>query len=329
MPKTVTARTLLNKRMSRSDCILLVNPPVEETRYAWLRWNQPLDLLKVGGYLMQHVGCDVELLDFMKPDSRGQVVQQRLPGARQDRIVGGERYPMRRYGLPYSELTTWVVNRKSAGARLPTQVWITSLCSYWFQSVAQVCREARQALPDTKIVLIGNYAQLMPKHAAETCPVDFIMTSPFNVHETPAALHLYQDVPPPFAALRLEPTVAVTEVKAGIERGIRDFAFFEEDLGIGGGEPLVEIVEMSVQLHPHVRFHVICGLDPRKVTPRLAKMLAKKCFVNLHFEEARERVCVDRTPRRKPRCDHFPKLQSARTAWGLYLQTVLADPWQR
>src|SRR5712692_6055971 len=34
-----------------------------------------------------------------------------------------------------------------------------------------------------------------------------------------------------------------------------------------------------------VRSHPICGLDPRKVTPKLAKTLAKKCFANMHFEE--------------------------------------------
>lgn len=109
MPKVITAKTLMNKCVSHSDCILLVNPPVEETRYAWLRWNQPLELLKIGAYLKQRVGCNVELLDFMKPDARGKVMQQRLPGARQERIVGGEHYPMRRYGLPYRELTKWVV----------------------------------------------------------------------------------------------------------------------------------------------------------------------------------------------------------------------------
>ena len=210
MPNIIPAKTLLNRYVSPSDRILLVNPPVEETRYAWLRWNQPLDLLKVGGYLKSQVGCDVKLLDFMKPDTRGKVVYQRLPGARQDRIVGGERYPTRRYGLPYSDFKKWVIKQRAAGAKLPTQVWITSLCSYWFLSVAQICREVRQALADIKIILIGSYAQYMPSHAADTCPADFIVTEPCDIIGIPAALELYQESFPPFTALRLEPKIAVT-----------------------------------------------------------------------------------------------------------------------
>ena len=285
MPDSITAKILLDRYVSPSDCILLVNPPVEETRYAWLRWNQPLDLLKIGGYLKSHVGCNVELLDFMKPDTRGKVVYQRVPGARQDRIVGGERYPMRRYGLPYSEFTKWVVKQRAVGAKLPTQVWITSLCSYWFQSVAQICREARQALPNAQIILIGSYAQYMPSHAADTCPVDVIVTESCEVTDIPAALELYQDSFPPFTALRLEPKTAVIEIKAALEKEIHDFAFFAEDICIDDGEPLIEIVRMTEQLHKYMRFHAICGLDPRKVTPKIANTLAKKCFANLHFEE--------------------------------------------
>jgi hypothetical protein len=286
MPRAITANTLLNSYVSPSDCVLLVNPPVEEARYAWLRWNQPLDLLKIGAYLKQCIGCDVELLDFMKPDAKGKVVTQRLPGARQNRIVGGERYPMWRYGLPYNELTKWAVKRRAVGSKIPTQIWITSLCSYWFQSVAQVCREARQALPDAQIVLIGNYAQLMPHHAADTCPADLLVTTPFDIADIPSSLDLYHDGLPPFAALRLQPKTAVMEIKTAVTRAIHDVAFFEEDICIDDGEPLREIVCDTEQCHPYLKFHIICGLDPRQVTSKLAKLLAKKCFANLHFEEA-------------------------------------------
>jgi len=55
MGKIVTANALVSKHVRRKDRILLVNPPVEDTRYSWLRWNQPLDLLKLGGYLRSEV----------------------------------------------------------------------------------------------------------------------------------------------------------------------------------------------------------------------------------------------------------------------------------
>ena len=57
---------------------------------------------------------------------------------------------------------------KAAGKSKPTQVWITSLCSYWHESVAEVCRLVKQRLPEVQVVLLGQYARFMPKHAAKS-----------------------------------------------------------------------------------------------------------------------------------------------------------------
>src|SRR5262249_34396062 len=135
-----------------------------------------------------------------------------------------------------------------------------------FQSVAQICREVRKALPAAQIILIGSYAQYMPSHAADTCPVDVIVTESCEVAGIPAALDLYQDGFPPFTALRLEPKTAVIEIKAALEKQIHDFAFFEEDICVDDGEPLIEIIQMTEPLHKYARFHAICGLDPQEVT---------------------------------------------------------------
>src|SRR5436305_13370700 len=101
MAKIVTARALLSKHVRFKDRILLVNPPVEETRYSWVRWNQPLDLLKLGAFLRSEVGCAVELLDCMKPNAKGDVREEWLPRDRRYRTVKDERYPMRRFGEPF------------------------------------------------------------------------------------------------------------------------------------------------------------------------------------------------------------------------------------
>src|SRR5436190_4078157 len=101
MAKVISARALLSKEVELRDRVLLLNPPVEETRYSWVRWNQPLDLLKIASRLRSRVECHVELLDCMKPDESGKVAEDWLPRDRRHHTVKGERYPMRRFGMPY------------------------------------------------------------------------------------------------------------------------------------------------------------------------------------------------------------------------------------
>src|SRR5262249_12927108 len=143
----------------------------------------------------------------------------------------GERYPMRRFGLAYGDLTRRLTAmQKEGGKRKPTQIWITSLCSYWYESVAEVCRIIRQALPDTVVVLLGRSARLMTKHAAGSCAADFVVSRPCDLSEEPAALDLYRGEPPPFLALQLNPRIAIAEARIAVERGIQHFTFFEEDI---------------------------------------------------------------------------------------------------
>ncbi len=287
MAKIITANVLLSKKVTRRDRVLLLNPPVEETRYSWLRWNQPLDLLKIASRLRSHVGCGIELLDCMKPDKSGKVDENRLPRDRRYYSVKGERYPMRRFGMSYGDLTKQLTSmQKEGGKRKPTQIWISSLCSYWYESVAEVCRIIRQTLPDTEIVLLGQYARLMTKHAAEACAADYVVSKPPDLSNEPGAFDLYRDKHPPFVALQLNPAVAVAEVRVAVERGVLHFAFFEEDICQDDGQPLLEIVAKTKGLHKHLRYHFICGLDPAKVTRAVARVIADKQVAEAHFEEA-------------------------------------------
>jgi hypothetical protein len=202
--------------------------------------------------------------------------------------VKGERYPMRRFGISYGELTRQftAMHKEEGGRKSPTQVWITSLCSYWYESVAEVCRIIRETLPDTQIVLLGQYARLMAKHAAEVCAADYVVSKLPDLSGEPAAFDLYGDKQPQFVALRLNPSVAVAEVRVAAERGVMQFTFFEEDVCRDGGEPLLEIFSKTKDLHRHLRYHFICGLHPAKVTPAIATVLADKQVAAVHFEEA-------------------------------------------
>jgi hypothetical protein len=285
MAKAITAATLLRKHVTRKDRVLLVNPPVEETRYSWLRWNQPLDLLKLGPYLRSQIGCRVQLLDCMKPDKDGKVPDEWLPRDRRYSTVGGMRYPMRRFGRPHGSISQWLASRRAESQKDPTQVWITSLCSYWFESVAETCRVVKQTLPDATIVLLGQYPRLMTEHACEACAAEFVVSNTIDVDATISDLGLYEDGFPPFVAVRLDPPVAVEEIQAAVKRQVLKVTFFEDDLGRDNWGPLSEIVAKTRSLHKHLRFHAICGLAPQSITPDAAFLLAAKQFAEIHFEE--------------------------------------------
>jgi hypothetical protein len=303
MGKALAAKALFAKHVRRKDRIVLVNPPVEETRYSWLRWNQPLDLLKIASRLRSHFGCDVELLDCMKPDADGKVIDNWLPRDRRYHTVGDSRYPMHRFGLPYVEIANHLERAKTARTT-PTQIWITSLCSYWYESVAEVCRVVRQALPDAQIVLLGQYARLMPKHAVEACVADFVVSTPADLGDELPAFDLYGTASPPFVAVELDPTTAVATIEKAVAREVYRVAFFAENICQSDGGPLREIVEKTHEFHRHLRYHVICGLHPADVTPVVAKTLAHPKIEELNFEEqSAADGSVDVEAYRKARCN--------------------------
>jgi hypothetical protein len=287
MPKTISAKTLVEKHVTRRDRVLLLNPPVEETRYSWVRWNQPLDLLYIGAHLRTTMRCKVELIDCMTPDDGWHVPESPLPRDRRYYVVKDERYPMRRFGISYEDLSKKLLAmQKRPKPERPTQVWIASLCSFWHESVAQACRVVKHALPDAVVVLLGQYPRLMPRHAADTCAADFVVTKTAVAADVPPALDLYGDAPPPFLALQLRGSDPAAEVAVAVAKGIFNFTVFDDDLCRDDGEALREVVEKTKALHKHVRYHFICGLHPARVNQRVAQVLADRQVLAAHFEEA-------------------------------------------
>src|SRR3954463_13698720 len=68
------------KQLGPKARILLINPPVEERRYHWLRWNQPLELLRLSSWIRrQEPKAEVRLFDFMLPlDENGTVPKHKV-----------------------------------------------------------------------------------------------------------------------------------------------------------------------------------------------------------------------------------------------------------
>ena len=299
MTKSVTGHELL-KQVQIGDRILLVNPPVFETRYNWLRWNQPLDLLRIGAYLKSSKKCDVELFDFMLPNNKGHVQKKGLSGQERYRKVGdgdfAYTYPMWRFGKPLDALNDWLVQRRADNVQgEPTQVWITSLCSFWCASIHQLCTKLRLWLPDATLAVLGNYPRFMPDYAVDFCDADLVVRTPLKHADKGSSLKLYETERPPFISVTLNPSTAVPAIEEAIELGVFRVAVFdaEDDICRDKGKLLREVVESTKNLHQHLRFHAISGLHPERVTPDLAKMFAERTFAELYFEQSEEELELD------------------------------------
>ena len=297
MTKSVTGNALLEQVQSHAR-ILLVNPPVFETRYSWLRWNQPLDLLRIGAYLKSSKKCDVELFDFMLPNEKGRVQKRGLTGQERYKEVGGGdfayTYPMWRFGKPFDALNDWLIQRRAGNGRAdPTQVWITSLCSYWYASIHQLCTKLRLWLPDATLVVLGNYPRFMLDNAVDFCDADLIVRTPLKHADKGSSLKLYVAERPPFISVTLNPATAIPAIQEAIRLGVFRVAVFdaEDDICRDNGKPLREIVESTK--NQQLRFHAVSGLHPDRVTPDLAKMFAERTFSELHFEQPEEELELD------------------------------------
>src|ERR1700730_14540740 len=88
------------REVGQKSRVLLVNPPVQERRYHWLRWNQPTELLKLSAWLKDvHPGIDVRLYDFMKPDEAGGVRKHKV----KETWASKDGDQLWHFGLPFDE----------------------------------------------------------------------------------------------------------------------------------------------------------------------------------------------------------------------------------
>src|SRR5687768_10713459 len=128
----LSSREYLTKHCSSNEHVLLINPPVIETRYQWIRWNQPLELLKLSSYLKLHHNCEVKLYDFMTPTNNKVPRTTAKPDS--EIRVNGHLFKLWRYGKADAEFDKWL-DQQLKGWH-PTQIWLSSLTSYWWRGIS-------------------------------------------------------------------------------------------------------------------------------------------------------------------------------------------------
>lgn len=267
--------------------VLLVNPPVFDFRYEWVKWNQPLDLLLLAGLLRDRQGCEVKLFDFMLPDSGGRV--PRRPAELQ---VQTERPILNRtvnhFGRTIREFEEWL--RKLAVSReswQPDEVWISSLASFWWQSVVDVAIAVSACLGRARLVLYGNYPLLEPEHCQQTCRVikEFVPTGLLDLSSETPAFDLYA-VAPAFRAVDARSSHFEELIGKYYRHEVRDIVFFNEPLVDKKGTfmPTLEWLATTREQHPLLRVHGLCGLRPEAMDKEAVSLIRRAGFSEVHVE---------------------------------------------
>ena len=276
-PQVLAAQKAIEQTQNR---VLLINPPVIDSRYPWVKWNQPLDLLKLGTALKKN-DCEVKLFDFMLPSPKGRVGRRR--SRIEDDLPPGE--PMRWHFGQSWEVFDAYLEELGQSNWTPGSVWITTLTSFWWQAVPLVADRVKNRLKRPTVVLCGNYPHLETQHAAQFCPnVDIVVKDRLDLTGYPADYSLYGERRPRFCALDLRSPKTIDVIAHALERGTAHFAFFNDNLFEDFDARLKPVLQEVVSNKWKLWFHGICGVETRDFPIDHAQLLADAHFSELHFE---------------------------------------------
>lgn len=270
-----------------SDRVLLVNPPVYDTRFPWARWQHPSTLLQLGTYAAS-IGSKTAMVDFLEDRFRSRLPRSRVSLLEiDDTLVPKWRYgtPEQKFTKALSTLTGWS----------PTIVYVECQTTFWWEGAAEAVRLCKSAFPDASVRLVGAYPQLAPQHARLHAGADELMTGPLPqaLRQCEMDYSLYPTRPstgylkPPSEPGGIPALVQSIPVLAGL--GIRDFAFSQN--GVGDAVLFAEVLAALAAVRPRCHLHVLGNLSSRDLIaePQLAPLMKAAGFDQIWFSDDRDR----------------------------------------
>jgi hypothetical protein len=282
--QTASGLEYITKNYSSCDRLLLVNAPVVESRYQWVRWNQPLDLLKFSSFLKTHVGCDVKLYDFMLPINNKVLRTANKPD--NEIVANGHHFSLWRYGRSDADFSKWL--EEITPTWQPTAIWASTLTSYWWKGVANTVARLKNRFRDIPVILYGRYPRLEPAHAQEHCFADVMITDELALLDYDADFSIYGAETPSFCGLDIRSSSWHKEATESFQNGIGNFVFFNDPL-IANQEEFSDSLSSFLGLtlkkkNLRAKFYGLCGLHPCDFSPKVAGLMRQIGFTELHFE---------------------------------------------
>jgi radical SAM superfamily enzyme YgiQ (UPF0313 family) len=293
--------------------ILLINPWIYDFA-AFNLWARPLGLFRVAEYLSSY---DTELffVDCTGAYTAGRfgTGKYRAEAVNKPVLLEGVPRTFKRYGISADEFA-----RQIKAAVPFDAVMVTSHMSYWYPGVQKVVEMIRELAGDVPVILGGIYATVEHDHAVKSSGADLIFRGPvaetlkfalstfgFKLKKKGEPvpyyrLNFYDDYP--FAAIntsagcpfrcaycasellsgpkfiRRLPEEVLTEISELCNKGVRDYAFYDDALLYDAGSHVKPILRGIADSCLPVRFHTPNGLHARFVDEEVALLMRKAHF---------------------------------------------------
>ncbi len=162
---------------------LLVNPYIYDFA-AYDMWMMPLGLLHLG-YNLKKRGYEVKLIDLLSVDydkhafgiKRKSTGDGKLPAEVVEKPEALKNIPKKykRYGIPEEKF----IGELEKLQEKPEAIFVTSKMTYWYPGIAETIGILKSRYPDTKVILGGTYAKLLPDHARKASGADIVIKDEF------------------------------------------------------------------------------------------------------------------------------------------------------
>jgi hypothetical protein len=280
--------------------VLLVNPPVQEKRYHWIRWNQPLELLRLSTWLKGNASsAEVRLFDFMFPEEDGSIPRHKV----KETWTGPHGGALWHFGQPFEKFDRYLDELLKRGW-VPDAIIVTSLTSYWHGAIEKLLLRMCNLLgpkyrTGTTIALYGAYPVIEPEHAERQLEADVAFTSFVDVGACMPDFQLYFEQwkrPPLYFGLDIEAGDVAEHLamclslqsgwdrRCGVSRPQNiTVAFLNEDI-CGRKSRLAELAKQAERYEGRVRIDGICGVKPRSVGNEQLEMLARLGTKSIYVE---------------------------------------------
>jgi radical SAM family protein len=301
-----------------SPRVLLVNPPIHDFA-AYDFWLKPYGLLSVAGQLRGR--AEFALFDYLdrrhpcmagnerlQPDRWG---RGRFHAEQIDKPASLKQIPryFRRFGLPRDLFRAFLKDNGPFDC-----VLVQTVMTYWYPGVREAIDDVRQAWPQAKIVLGGNYVTICPDHAAQL-GADLLVTGAdleplwklFQMTPDPNQPALWEiddrldvgvlkltegcpfkctycSVPKVYGAFKPRPLErSLAEFDLLVSRGAKNLAFYDDALLFDAESALLPFLEAVIRRDVAVNFHTPNALNARFITADLARVMVRAGFKTFYL----------------------------------------------